>query len=151
MAHNRAPENEHILHMLTTRLSFGARALTLVALVSLMPAAQAHELSAASRKEVDQLLARVGASGCEFYRAGTWHNAVDARSHLERKFRYMTTRNMLGSADQFVADAATRSSFMGESYAIRCGNAPAQPSATWLNTQLRAMRQAAAAASQARN
>ncbi len=140
--------------MPTPRLYFDARDLALVAALALMlmatPTAQAHEFSAASRKEVDHLLARIGASGCEFYRGGSWHNAVDARSHLENKLRYMTGRNLLGSADQFIADAATRSSMTGEAYAIRCPNAPSQPSAAWLNSELRAMRQPKAAASQPR-
>ena len=103
-------------------------------------AAHAAELTGAARKEVDRLLASVGNSGCEFYRAGTWHSAAAAQAHLEHKYQYLATRQMLTSADDFIAKAATRSSFTGEAYAIRCPQRPAQPSAVWLDTELRSLR-----------
>jgi hypothetical protein len=105
---------------------------------------QAAELSEASRREVDELLARVGKSGCEFYRGGSWYNAEKARDHLERKYRYLAVRNLLGSAEDFVVMGGTRSSMTNEPYAIRCGSAAAQPSAAWLTEELRTIRQASA-------
>lgn len=111
-----------------------------VALFWLPLGAQALELSGAARKEVDHLLVIVGRSGCEFYRAGTWHSAVKAQVHLGHKFEYLATRQMLGSAEDFIAKAATRSSMTGEAYAIRCPHQPARPSADWLEEELRALR-----------
>jgi len=108
------------------------------------------ELSATSRKEVDHLLATVGSSGCEFYRAGSWHSARTAQAHLEHKYQYLATRQMLQSADDFIVKAATRSSMTGEAYAIRCTPNTAQPSSTWLESELRAHRNARPAAAQPR-
>jgi len=98
--------------------------------------------------EVDHLLATVGSSGCEFYRAGSWHSARTAQAHLEHKYQYLATRQMLQSAEDFIVKAATRSSMTGEAYAIRCTPNPAQPSSTWLESELRAHRNARPAAAQ---
>lgn len=106
--------------------------------------AGAAELSETSRREVDELLARVAKSGCEFYRGGSWYSAEKARDHLERKYRYLAVRNLLGSSEDFVAMAGTRSSMTNEPYAIRCSGAAAQPSAAWLTDELKVIRQMAA-------
>ena len=102
--------------------------------------ALAVEISETARREVDQILARVAQSGCEFYRAGSWYTAADARSHLERKYRYLAARNMIGTAEDFVALAGTRSSMTNEAYAIRCRGQAVQPSAAWLTAELRSLR-----------
>lgn len=107
---------------------------------------QAAELDDTAKREIDQLLARVAQSGCEFYRSGSWYSAEKARDHLERKYRYLAVRNLLGSAEDFVVMAATRSSMTNEPYAIRCRGAAPQPSATWLGEELRNLRQAPKAA-----
>ena len=52
----------------------------------------------------------------------------------------LATRQMLGSAEDFIAKAATRSSLTGEAYAIRCPQRPVQPSAVWLESELQALR-----------
>ena len=136
--------------MPTPCLHTSPQVLTLVAACVLCAAAQANDMSAAARKEIDQLLLRVGNSGCEFFRSGTWHNAADAQTHLDRKLRYMVTRGMVSTPEDFIAKGATGSSLTGEAYSIRCRNGASQPSATWLDAELRAMRHPAAAASQPR-
>lgn len=103
-------------------------------------AAVAAEISDTARREVAQLLARVAQSGCEFYRSGSWYSAGEARDHLERKYRYLVARQMLATAEDFVALAGTRSSMTDEAYAIRCRSGAAQPSAAWLTTELRSLR-----------
>lgn len=89
------------------------------------------------------MLGRVATSGCEFYRAGTWYPATDARGHLERKVRYLVARNMISTAEDFIVMAATRSSMTDEAYAIRCHGGAPQPSAVWLEAELRTLRAAA--------
>lgn len=106
-------------------------------------AAVAAEISDTARREVAHLLARVAQSGCEFYRAGSWYSAGDARDHLERKYRYLVARQMIGTSEDFVALAGTRSSMTDEAYAIRCRGVAAQPSAAWLTAELRSLRAAA--------
>ncbi len=99
------------------------------------------------------MLARVVSSGCEFGRGSTWHSGPDARVHLERKLGYLSARGMVASAEDFITMAATRSSMTGEAYTIRCKPNPAQPSAAWMEAELKALRASAppaAAASAAR-
>lgn len=121
----------------------GAALRTLVVLsvaLGIVPTVLGAELSSLARKEVDQLLATIGNSRCEFYRAGTWHSAAAAQAHLEHKFQYLATRQMLTSTEDFISKAATRSSLTGEAYAIRCQAMPAQPSSAWLEAELRSLR-----------
>jgi Family of unknown function (DUF5329) len=135
--------------MPSIRLCAPLRATALIAFALSAAPALAVEMTAAARKEVDTLLHRIGASGCAFYRSGSWHNAAEAQSHLDRKLRYMVARSMVGTTEEFIAKGATGSSMTGEAYAIRCRNVPAQPSAVWLTSELRTMRQSHAAAATA--
>ena len=102
------------------------------------------ELPAAAQREIDALLARLSDSGCRFQRNGSWHGAADARAHIERKYRYLLDRKLVGSAEDFIALAASKSSLSGEAYRVRCGESPAQGSAEWLGAELKRMRGAAA-------
>jgi hypothetical protein len=94
----------------------------------------------AAQKEIGQLLARIEASNCSFSRNGTWHAPADARKHLQMKVDYMVKRNMLGSAEDFIAKAATASSVSGEAYQIRCGAQEPMASAAWLTAELKRIR-----------
>ncbi len=134
--------------MPSTRSSLARRAFTALLSLTWALVALAHDMSPAARKEVETLLAHVGSSGCEFYRGGTWYNAVDAKSHLERKFRYMANRQMIATAEEFIAKGASKSSMTGEAYSIRCNKAAVQPSAAWLEAELRKLRMPGAAPSQ---
>ena len=62
-------------------------------------AAQAAPLSAPARTEVDALLARLQASGCQFNRNGSWYSGADAKSHLLRKLEYLEKKDLVKSAD----------------------------------------------------
>lgn len=98
------------------------------------------ELSAASKAEIDSLLDRLGASGCEFNRNGTWYASAKAKSHLARKLDYLLDRKLVESPEQFIALAGSKSSQSGEAYQVKCGSDPAVPSATWLTAQLAELR-----------
>jgi hypothetical protein len=95
----------------------------------------------AVRAEIDALLARLAASGCEFERNGRWHDAAEARSHLQRKLDHVERRGTLRSTEQFIELAATSSSTSGRAYQVRCGG-NAVPSANWLARELAALRAA---------
>lgn len=116
-----------------------ARAILLAALLSVSQG-HAAALSPADRAEIDTLLARLAASGCQFKRNGAWHTAEEARAHLARKLEYLADRRAVGSAEQFIERAATRSSVSGQPYLVRCGAAPAVPSGAWLDAELQALR-----------
>lgn len=101
---------------------------------------QAAELSTTALKEINQLLERIETSNCAFMRNGSWYTPGEARKHLQRKLDYMVERKMLGSAEQFISDTASASSWSGKPYMVRCGNAEPTPSAAWLNAELRRIR-----------
>lgn len=101
---------------------------------------RAAELSQAALKEINQLLERIETSNCSFNRNGSWYAGADARKHLQRKLDYMVERKMLGTAEAFIAEAATASSLSGKPYLIRCGSAEPVVSAAWLNAQLQRIR-----------
>ena len=114
--------------------------LALVAAFSVSWAATAAEPSAAARQEIEQLLTRLAASGCTFQRNGTWYAAGDARAHLEKKYRYLLDKRMVGTAENFISLAASKSSTSGKPYLVKCGTPEQVPSATWMAAQLKAMR-----------
>ena len=66
-------------------------------------AATAAPWSPAARAEIDGLLARLVASGCEFNRNGRWYAASEAKSHLSQKLKYLEDRGMVQTTEQFIA------------------------------------------------
>lgn len=108
--------------------------------------AAAAPLPPASRAEIDGLLARLEASGCEFYRNGSRHTATEATPHLVGKLKYLEDRGAVQTAEQFIDLAASRSSVTGQAYLIKCGTAAPVESGAWLHAQLKAMRAGAPAA-----
>lgn len=121
------------------------------ALALLLPLAAASTLAAplppAARAEVDALLARLQSSGCEFNRNGSWYSGADAKAHLLKKLEVLEGRNLVATAEQFIARGASGSSMSGKPYLVRCsGRAPVE-SASWLTAELQALREARAASS----
>lgn len=101
----------------------------------------------AARAEVDALLARLQASGCEFNRNGSWHAGAEARAHLLKKLDYLERKDLVQTTEQFIARGASGSSMSGKPYLVRCaGKAPVE-SAQWLTVELHALRAARAASS----
>jgi len=92
------------------------------------------------RAEIDVLLARLQASGCEFNRNGSWHTASDAKAHLLRKLEYIEGKSAVQSTEQFIDLAASTSSVTDTPYLVKCGSAAPVPSGTWLHLELRSIR-----------
>ena len=116
----------------------------LIALVLLLLAAapaDAAELSSSAQTEIDALLDRLGASKCQFYRNGSWHSGVEARDHLQMKLEYLVEKGLVTDSEEFIAKAGTESSMSGRPYKVRCPNQEEQPSAVWLGSELRKIRQ----------
>ena len=109
----------------------------------LLAAAPAHaaELSSSAQKEIDALLNRLGTSTCQFYRNGSWHSGVEARDHLQMKLEYLVEKGLVTDSEEFIAKAGTESSMSGRPYKVRCPNQEEQPSAVWLGSELRKIRQ----------
>jgi len=94
-------------------------------------------------EEIQTLLAAMEQSGCEFYRNGNWHTAVEARAHLAGKLAEVERRHPPRSADEFIDVVATRSSISGEPYRVRCPGVAPIASATWFRQTLERSRQSA--------
>lgn len=93
-----------------------------------------------ARQEIDALIAALSVSKCEFQRNGRWHDAADARSHLQRKYDYLLKKNLADTAEQFIERAASESSMSGREYRVRCPGQAEQSSASWFQAQLRRLR-----------
>jgi hypothetical protein len=118
------------------------------ALAALMLALSAAAALAAppadAQREIDGLIAALGRSGCQFQRNGRWYPASDAQAHLRRKYDWLRKRDLVDSAEQFIARAGTQSSVSGRAYRVRCAGRAAEPSAAWLRARLAALRAAPA-------
>ncbi|MBV8617825.1 MAG: DUF5329 domain-containing protein [Curvibacter sp.] len=126
----------HVLRRLTA-----AGCLSLTAALLLSPAqASADPASPAVRAEIEALLIRLEQVHCEFYRNGDWHSGAEAHAHLQHKLDYLQDRITLESTEQFIELAASKSSWSGTPYQVRCGKADPQPSAQWLRQQLQWIR-----------
>ena len=105
-------------------------------------AVAAAPLAPAAKAEIDGLLSRLEASGCQFNRNGTWYNAADAKAHLQAKLKYFEDRGAVQSAEQFIELAASSSSVTGQAYLVKCESGAAIPSSAWLQSQLQLIRSA---------
>ena len=116
------------------------RAPLLATLLTAATMAAAADPAAAENHEIAELLAVLGASSCQFYRNGSWHDGRAAETHLQRKYDYLRKRGLAESAEQFIANGATKSSLSGTPYQVKCGNADPVSSAQWLGEQLALLR-----------
>lgn len=96
--------------------------------------------AAPSAHEIEQLIASLGASGCDFQRNGSWYPAKKAEAHLRRKYEWLRERNLAATAEQFIERAGTKSSMSGRAYQVRCPGQPVVTSAGWLRARLLEMR-----------
>jgi hypothetical protein len=120
----------------TGKLSLRPIGLLVLALQLLaLPVARA-ETDANTQLEVDFLLRDLAASGCEFYRNGTWHEAHAAEAHLRKKYAYLAASNALRTTDDFIEKAGSESSFSGTAYQVRCNGGATETSRKWLNDEL---------------
>jgi hypothetical protein len=86
--------------------------------------------------EIEYLLQHIGTSGCSFYRNGSWYDSAQAQAHLRSKYEYLAERQLIGSAEDFIDKAATKSSLSGKPYKIRCGDHREVESGPWLHLAL---------------
>jgi hypothetical protein len=89
-----------------------------------------------AQAEIEFLLDYVDVSGCQFYRNGSWHDAKAAQEHLRSKYQFLSARNQINTAEDFIEKAATKSSFSGQPYRVGCQGAEAISSNQWLTAAL---------------
>ncbi|MES2164667.1 MAG: DUF5329 domain-containing protein [Pseudomonadota bacterium] len=109
-------------------------------LVFAMSSSMAAEMPAASRAEIDALLNRLGSSGCQFNRNGSWYSSTDAKAHLASKLDYLIDKKKVEGTEQFITLAASTSSMSGKDYLVKCGTAQPVPSGVWLKGELQTIR-----------
>jgi hypothetical protein len=90
--------------------------------------------------EINYLLDFVESSGCEFYRNGIWYDSKKARAHLQSKYELLAARDRIKNAEEFIENAATRSSISGLNYQVRCSGDKPIPSSEWLRSALERFR-----------
>jgi hypothetical protein len=111
-------------------------ALALVMGAPARAATTAATVTDVTQAEVTFLLEYVGQSGCDFHRNGTWHDAKRAREHLRYKYESLRAAGRIGTADEFIDGAATKSSLSGRPYLIRCPGGATVTSNEWLRVAL---------------
>jgi len=117
------------------------RLIGLVLLMLAVAPAHAAELSSSAKTEIDALLNGLGTSKCQFYRNGSWHSGSEARDHLQMKLEYLVEKGLITNSEEFIEKAGTESSLSGQPYKVSCPNQKEQPSAVWLRSELRKIRQ----------
>jgi hypothetical protein len=113
--------------------------LSLVAIATIAMSAYAVVPTPAAKAEIEQLLTRLQSSGCQFERNGSWHDAAEARAHIEGKYRYLLKKELVGTPEDFIKLAATQSSVSGKPYQVKCGTQQVT-SGRWMTDQLKQVR-----------
>ena len=71
--------------------------------------------------EITELLEVLGSSDCKFNRNGSWYSADQSKKHLLSKLNYIETRTVLNNTEQFIDLGASKSSWTGRPYLVKCG------------------------------
>ncbi|MBC8021914.1 MAG: DUF5329 domain-containing protein [Burkholderiales bacterium] len=112
-----------------------------LAALPLVGAAQGSPLAAATQAEIDHLLEYIAHSDCRFSRNGSWHGMGEAREHIEMKYQSLRGRGKVRDTEDFIENAAARSSLTGKNYLVQCPGQAEVPSTQWLGTELARFRQ----------
>jgi hypothetical protein len=92
------------------------------------------------RSEIDALLAKLQASGCQLNRNGSWYTGAEAKDHLLRKLEYLEGKGTVQRTEQFIELAASKSSSSGKPYQVKCAGEQPVESQLWLTKQLSIIR-----------
>jgi hypothetical protein len=87
--------------------------------------------------EVRLLIDAIAASRCDFNRNGRQHTAEEAAAHLELK--YARAGKHIDSADEFITQLASSSSFTGRPYLMSC-EGDTLPAEDWMIDALEQIR-----------
>jgi len=98
-----------------------------------------HANAADPVTEIENLLRAIGQSECVFTRNGKQHSATEAEDHLRMK--YDRTRSRIKTAEAFIDHLASKSSWTGKPYTMRCAEGEPEPSRQWLYRELSQYRQ----------
>jgi hypothetical protein len=93
--------------------------------------------------EIDYLLTTVAQSDCVFIRNGKEYDGADARDHLQMKRK--RGRKYYDKTEQFIERIASKSSWSGKPYRIRCGDLE-ENAGDWFTSLLETFREDSGAA-----
>jgi len=105
---------------------------------------------AIAQTEINYLLGFIENSSCEFFRNGSWYDAKKAAAHLRDKYQILATGDRIQTAEDFIEQAATKSSLSGQPYQVRCSGDKAVTTNQWLRDLLARYRTHTAPAHHAR-
>jgi len=103
--------------------------------LALAPVARAAP-PAIAQTEINYLLGFIENCACEFFRNGSWYDAKKAAAHLRDKYAMLATGDRIQTAEDFIEQAATKSSLTGQPYEIRCSGEKAVVTNQWLRDLL---------------
>jgi hypothetical protein len=89
-----------------------------------------------AKQEIMHLLSYLQASGCQFYRNGSWYGSSEAAKHLNSKYQYLLKKGLVSTSEAFIDRAASQSSMSGAAYRVKCGSDPEINSAEWFRAEL---------------
>ncbi len=118
----------------------GVIAICLLSGVLILSVAFAADPPTVVQSETAHLFDYIDNSGCQFYRNGSWHDAHQARAHLELKYRYLCRRAQVSCTEEVIERAGSASSVSGKPYQVRCGDSPPVQSGDWLRAELKRFR-----------
>lgn len=88
--------------------------------------------------EIDHLLSTVASSDCVFIRNGKEYDGEAARKHLQMKRE--KGRKYYDSSEEFIVRIASKSSWSGKPYRIRCGDVE-ENAGDWFTSVLESFRE----------
>ena len=89
-------------------------------------------------QEIQHLVATVEESGCTFHRNGGTHDSAAAADHMRLKLR--RGRRYAKTAEDFIENLATKSSWTGRLYEIECEAGQPEALNEWLTARLAELR-----------
>ncbi|HVO04270.1 MAG TPA: DUF5329 domain-containing protein [Candidatus Cybelea sp.] len=100
----------------------------------LVPTASAGTNADQAATEIAYLIDLVRKSDCAFIRNDVIYDGKAAADHIQQKYDYY--KNQIGTTDDFIRLAASKSMLSGRPYMVRCSAVAAVPAADWLHAQL---------------
>lgn len=94
----------------------------------------ALEGKAGTTSEIQHLLNYVSETTCQYERNGDFYNGVEARKHIERKYKYFLKD--IKTAEDFIRLSATQSTMSKKKYEIHCAGHKTIKSSAWLLNEL---------------
>lgn len=112
---------------------------TLFGLLLIVQAQVVVAADATMDAEIDFLISEVARSECKFVRNGKEHSADDAVAHLQMKRR--RGKRYFDTTEEFIERIASKSSWSGKEYVIRCPDQSAETAAQWFYRHLHRYRE----------